>query len=147
MKPVEKVYIDTSAFYALMDRSDQHHEAAKALWPSLLENHITLLTSSYVVAETMNLMQHRLGFEAASLWHKAMLGVVDVHWVDQDTHRQGHELWMSFGRHHCSLVDCVSYIIMNRFHVEKVFCFKSNYADQGFTLLPEQISQKRQASR
>ena len=141
------IYIDTSAFYALMDRSDLHHQPAKALWPFLLENHITLLTCNYVVAETMKLLQFGLGFEAASLWHKAMLGVVDVHWVDQDTHRQGYELWMNLGRRHCSLVDCVSYIIMNRLQAEKAFCFKVSYADQGFTLLPEQIFQKRQASR
>jgi predicted nucleic acid-binding protein len=74
VKPVEKVYIDTSAFYALMDRSDQYHESAKALWPSLLEPHITLLTSNYVVSETMKLLQFGLGFEAASLWHRPCWG-------------------------------------------------------------------------
>jgi len=105
------------------------------------------MTSNYVVSETMKLLQFGLGFEAASLWHKAMLGVVDVKWVDGETHRQGHELWMNLGRHRHSLVDCVSYVIMNRLQAEKVFCFKSNYADQRFTLLPEQISQRRRASR
>jgi predicted nucleic acid-binding protein len=75
-----------------------------------------------------------------------MLGVVDVQWVDQDTHRQGFELWINLGRRYCSLVDCISYIIMNRLQVEKAFCFKSNYADQGLTLLPEQISPLRRAN-
>ena len=148
IKPVQPqpIYIDTSAFYALIDRSDRHHEAAKALWPSLLDSHITLLTSSYVVCEAMSLLQYRLGFAAASLWHKAVLEVVDVQWVDSATHRLGHELWMSLGRQGCSLVDCVSYITMNRHQVEKAFCFKAAYTDQGFTLLPGQCSQSQHTS-
>ncbi len=136
----QRIYIDTSAFYALIDRSDRYHEPAKALWPSLLDNHITLLTSSYVVSEAMNLLQHRLGIEAAILWHRTVLEVVDVHWTDRVTHRLGQELWMRLGYLGSSLVDCVSYITMNRHKVEKAFCFKANYADQGVTLMPEHSS-------
>ncbi len=139
MQP-QRIYIDTSAFYALIDRSDRHHESAKALWPSLLDSHINLLTSSYVVSEAMCLLQYRLGFAAASLWHKAVLEVVDVQWAERATHRLGHELWMSLGRLGYSLVDCVSFVTMNRHQVEKAFCFKAGYADQGFTLLPGQSS-------
>lgn len=135
MQP-ERIYIDTSAFYALIDRSDRHHESAKELWPSLLDKPTTLLTSSYVVAETMSLLQYRLGFAAASLWHRAVLEVVEVQWADRATHRLGHELWMSLGRLGFSLVDCVSFVTMNRHLVEEAFCFKAGYADQGFTMLP-----------
>ncbi len=96
--PLRRIYIDTSAFYALIDRSDKHHATAKALWPSLLTSDTALFTSSDVVAETMNLLQHRLGFEAASLWHKAVLEIVEIQWVDETVHRLAHELWMRLGR-------------------------------------------------
>jgi len=32
----ERVFMDTSAFYALMDRPDSNHEQADDLWASLL---------------------------------------------------------------------------------------------------------------
>lgn len=32
------VYIDTSALYAVLDASDEHHEAAKSRWIRLLEH-------------------------------------------------------------------------------------------------------------
>ena len=134
---MDKIYIDTSAFYALIDRSDRCHEAAKALWPSLLNGQTRLLTSSYVVSETMDLLQCRLGYEAARLWHKAMLGVVDIQWADQSLHALGYDLWMSLGRMGFSLVDCVGHILMNRHCIEKAFCFKPTYAEQGIILLPE----------
>lgn len=103
-------------------------------------NHVPLLTSSYVGAETMSLLQYRPGFAAANLWRRAMVEVVDVQSPDRATRRLGHELWMSLGRLGCSLVDRVSFVIMNRHQVEKVFCFKAGFADQGSTLFPGQSS-------
>ena len=133
---MQSIYIDTSAFYALIDRSDPFHVAAKAQWPILLEAPYSLLTSNYVVSETMGLLQRKLGFKAASLWHRAVLDVVKVHWTDQAAHNLGYELWMGLGRLGYSLVDCVSYVTMNRHQVDHAFCFKAGYAERGFTLLP-----------
>jgi predicted nucleic acid-binding protein len=134
---IEKIYIDTSAFYALIDRSDTCHKAAKALWPSLLKNRINLVTSSYVVSETMTILQKRLGQEAACLWHKAVLGVVDIQWVDRSLHTLGYELWQSLGRLGFSLIDCVGHILMNQHQVTRAFCFKAHYAHQGIVLVSE----------
>lgn len=132
----EKIYVDTSAFYALLDRSDQYHEQAKDLWPSLLDDHMSLLTSNYVVSETVTLLQYRLGFNAALIWYKDILSIVEIAWTDQSTHRKAYELWMNLGRYRFSLVDCISYITMHQHHIEKAFCFKTTYANQGFTLVP-----------
>jgi uncharacterized protein len=133
----EKVFIDTSAFYALLDRDDLYHPSAKTLWPSLLENSISLVTSNYVVSEAMALIQYRLGFDAAALWYKDVLGVLDVCWVDQATHRRAYQLWLGLGRRRCSLVECTSYVIMHQNHIEKVFSFKRNFAEHGFQLLTQ----------
>ena len=136
LKQSENIYVDTSAFYALLDRSDQFHARAKDVWPALLEDGINLVTTNYVVFETVTVLQYRIGFEAASLWYKDVLGVLSVHWVDEDTHRLAGELWMNLGRRRYSLVDCVSIITMNQNRIEKAFCFKETYAAQGFDLLP-----------
>ena len=136
MLNTNSIYIDTSAFYALIDRSDRFHESAKDLWPTLLGATFDLVTSNYVVSETVNILQHRLGFEAAALWQRAMLGVIDVHWVDQAGHNTGMELWLSLGRERCSFVDCVSYITMNKLNIDQVFCFKASYAERGYVMVP-----------
>lgn len=140
--PIEPIFVDTSAFYALIDRSDRHHGAAKGLWPFLLDSRIALQTSSDVVTETMNLLQYRLGLSAACLWHDAVLQVIDVKWTDPETHGLGHELWMNLGRLGYNMVDCINFILMNRFQVKKVFCFKASYIDQGYCLVPGECSAK-----
>jgi predicted nucleic acid-binding protein len=135
----EPIFVDTSAFYALLDRADRYHEPARAIWPSLLEDQIALLTTNYIVSETVTLLQYRIGFEAARVWYRDVLGVMEVHWVDETTHRQAYELWMNLGRQRFSLVDCASYITMHQHQVEKAFCFKASYAGQGFEVIPQQV--------
>ncbi|MBW1698131.1 MAG: hypothetical protein JRH18_09280 [Deltaproteobacteria bacterium] len=46
MEP-KRVFVDTSAFYALMDRSDRNHSKAALLWKHLLQEEYYLLTSNY----------------------------------------------------------------------------------------------------
>jgi hypothetical protein len=41
------VFVDTSAFYAVFDRDDANHPAAKTAWTALLGEAATLLTNNY----------------------------------------------------------------------------------------------------
>ena len=43
----EVVFIDTSGFYALMDRSDRFHPEAGVLWQMLLDDNRALATSNF----------------------------------------------------------------------------------------------------
>jgi uncharacterized protein len=133
----DTAFIDSSAFYALMDRSDLHHNQASAIWRYLLERKIPLQTSNYIVIETMALLQNRLGFDAANLWYQDVLGVVEVVWIENAVHNMALELWLSLGRRKLSLVDCVSFMVMRQQRVEKVFCFDRHFRDQGFEMISQ----------
>jgi predicted nucleic acid-binding protein len=131
----EKLLVDTSAFYALVDRSDTHHETAAGFWVSLLQENHSILTTNYVVVETLALLQGRLGFDAARLWYSDILAVVDVHWIDESTHGRAFELWLGLGRRKVSLVDCVSFVTLRRYNIDRVFGFDRHFTEQGFQLL------------
>jgi len=130
-----KIYVDTSAFYALIDRSDRHYKQASALWPTLLDDNVTLITSNYVVSETIELLRNRIGFKAAKLWYKDILGVLDVWWIDAAAHQRAYELWLNLGLKGLSIIDCISFVTMHHNHIEKAFCFKPHFEDYGFELL------------
>ena len=85
----ESIFIDTSAFYALMDRSDQFHVKAASVWPSLLGEGISLQTGNYIVIETLALIQNRLGFDAANMWYRDVLAVVELIWTEEALHWKG----------------------------------------------------------
>ena len=76
-----------------------------------------------------------LGFEAADLWYKDVLGIVDVLWIEKTAHQMAYELWLSLGRRRLSLVDCVSFVTMRRHQSHKVFCFDRHFEEQGFDII------------
>jgi len=131
----KKIFVDTSAYYALMDRSDKHHKEAASLWSYLLEQEIPLLTDNYIVVETMALIQNRLGFDAANLCYSDILGITEIRWIDESLHEQAFELWSNMGLRRLSLVDCVSFITMRHHQLGKVFGFDEHFAEQGFEIL------------
>jgi predicted nucleic acid-binding protein len=133
----EKVFIDTSAFYALMDRSDSYHQSASKLWAHMLDKGYYLKTSNYVTVETLALLQNRLGFEAADLWSRDVLGIVETLWIDEVLHNLAFEIWFSLGRRKLSLVDCTSFVIMRHDKMEKVFGFDKHFTDHGIEILNE----------
>jgi len=136
----ERVFVDTSAFYALMDRSDSNYEHAAGLWRYLLEKDVYLTTSNYVIVETLALLQSRLGFEAANLWYRDVLSLAEVLWVDGSLHNLAYGLWLSLGRAKVSFVDCISFITMRHHKVEKTFAFDRHFEEQGFGMVSKPSS-------
>lgn len=132
---IRKVFIDTSAFYALMDRSDAYHQKAKSLWIFLLNEESRLHTTNYIIIESLALLQSRLGFEATHLFSKDILSLVQFLWIDEPRHRLAFELWHSLGRRKVSLVDCASFITMRHFKIEHTFGFDKHFEEQGFIIL------------
>jgi predicted nucleic acid-binding protein len=131
----ENVFVDTSAFYALMDGSDNNHKEAARLWEYLLEKNSNIKTSNYAVIETLALLQSRLGFEAANLCYRDVLGITEILWVDEKIHNLAFELWLGFGRRRLSLADCSSFAMMRHFKLEKVFGFDNHFREQGFEII------------
>ena len=136
---IENVFIDTSAFYALMDRSDSYHQEAGNIWTHLLEKDFYLKTNNYVIVETTALLQSRLGFDAAVLWARDILGIVETLWIDESSHSLAFEIWSSLGRSKLSFVDCISFVVMRHYKIETVFGFDKHFTDHGFEILSEQV--------
>ncbi len=143
----EKVFVDTSAFYALMDRSDNNYKKAASLWTFILKGEFYLSTSNYVVLETVALMQNRLGFKAVNLWYRDVVSLAEFLWIDGSIHNLAIELWRSMGRRKLSLVDCVSFVAMRYHKIEKVFAFDKHFEEQGFEILDKSFNSLSNESR
>lgn len=128
-------FVDTSAFYAVLDRSDDHFEAAKRTWIDLIDGGQPLFTTNYVIVETLALLQHRIGMEAVRVFVADVLPLIQTCWIDETSHRIAvHSLQVS-DRRGLSLVDCVSFEIMRERSMAFAFCFDSDFAEQGFQVV------------
>ena len=130
-----RIFIDTSAFYALLDRDDTRHPRAKRAWIELLKAAHTLVTSNYVLVETSALLQNRLGMEAIRAFHDDVLPLINSEFVTSGTHRSGVATLLSASRRNLSLVDCVSFEVMRTSGINTVFAFDKHFKEQGFTLI------------
>ncbi len=128
-------FVDTSAFYALMDASDQDHARGKARWAGLVNHDEVLVTTNYVLLETAALLQGRLGLEALRVFQDDIAGLCSVTWVDEELHRSCLLGLLLSGNRKISLVDAVSFQVMRGAGVETAFCFDSHFRKQGFTIL------------
>lgn len=126
------VFVDTSAFLAVLDADDQQHERARRAWERLIADGESLLTSSYVLVETFALAQRRLGMDAVRALHEDVCPILAIGWVDDAVHRAGVETLLAQGRRRLSLVDCVSFEVMKRNGVDRAFCFDAHFAEAGF---------------
>ena len=130
-----RVFIDTSAFYALLDRDDAHHARARRAWTGLLKAAHALVTSNYILVETSALLQNRLGMEAIRAFHDEMLPLINIEFVASGTHRSGVAALLSASRRDLSLVDCVSFEVMRASGINTVFAFDKHFKEQGFVVI------------
>jgi len=130
-----RIFIDTSAFYALLDRDDTNNQKAKKVWTNLLVAEHVLVTSNYILVEAFALMQNRLGLEAVRGFQEDILPLVNIEFVSPEMHRSGMSALLSASRRSLSLVDCVSFELMRSSGIKTVFAFDNHFKEQGFVVL------------
>ena len=105
-----------------MDADDSNHSKARSLWEKILsDSGAVLFTSNYVIVETIALIQHRLGLEAVKVFNDDILPVVEVMWVDEETHMRALSSVLTARRRSLSLVDCVSFEVMRKAWIKRAF--------------------------
>ena len=130
------MFVDTSAFYALLDRDDAFHRDGADCWRALVMGGGPLVTHNYVVVETVALVQHRLGVQAARVLNDDVLPRVNILWIDEHLHGAAMIACLASGRRNISLVDWASFEVMRAHAAQDAFAFDSHFSRQGFTVIP-----------
>lgn len=127
------IFMDTSAIYALADKSDPNHATAYKKFDLASKSGEIFLLHNYLLVESAALLQARLGLPSALLFLKDAKSF-EVEWVDMELHEEAVRELERIGKRGISLVDCTSFIVMRRRGVEKVLAFDPDFSNQGFTI-------------
>jgi len=130
------LFVDTSAFYALLDADDEHHRKAAGAWQELIGSEQDAVTSNYILVETFALIQRRLGFEAVRGFQDEIVPVLNVEFITPGLHRFGIAALLAASRRDLSLVDCVSFEVMRELGIKTAFAFDPHYREYGFAVIP-----------
>ena len=130
------IFVDTGAWYALLDEDDANHHAAVRFKDSLVH---PLVTSNYIADEVITLVRSRLGHNVAveigqKLWDESIANLIRV------TPRDEIKAWEIFVKYQdkaFSFTDCTSFTLMERVEVTEVFAFDEHFKQYGsFIVLP-----------
>jgi predicted nucleic acid-binding protein len=126
------VFIDTSAFLAVLDAGDANHAAAKALWEKMITAGDVLLCHNYILVETSALASRRLGIEAVRAFESDIVPILRIEWVTRNIHNAAVGALLVAARRTLSLVDCVSFEVMRRSEIQTVFAFDRHFREYGY---------------
>ncbi len=127
------IFVDTSALYALLDADDENYGPAASTWREMMASDEHVVTTNYVLVETLALLQNRLGLRAVRKFQENVVPVLEVEFVTPEMHRLGIVALLAASRRSLSLVDCVSFEVMRESGMKSAFTFDSHFQEYGFT--------------
>lgn len=132
-----KVFVDTSAFYALEDGVDVHHREARALQRNLMVERPQLFTTHDVLDECVTLIGARLGPPRAIQFARRLLSsrAVAVIYSDEVLEEAALQVYGRFQDGRLSFTDCLSFAVMRALEISTAFAFDRHFERAGFVTL------------
>jgi predicted nucleic acid-binding protein len=140
------VFVDTGGWMACADRSDPVHTACTAARDATLEAGRILVTTDFVIDETLTLIRFRLGLAAATAWWQQIDGSRRLRWerVESDRFERARQLFVQYRDKDLSFTDCTSFAVMRELRVTTVITTDDHFRQVGFDVLP---AARRQTTR
>jgi hypothetical protein len=133
------IFIDTSAWYAVEVEDDINHKAAcKFLAQIASGKYGVVITTDYIIDETLTLLRSRRGLNSA-------LDFIDkirksksirVFWINEDLFEKALQTFQSSGSKTWSFTDCTSFALMRELIVSEAFSFDMHFREAGAQALP-----------
>ena len=132
---MERVFVDTGAWFAFINRKDPDHAAVRRV---LRQHEGRLVTSNFVFDETVTLCRYRLGHAVAAQVGTALLdtATADLLRLTADDERAAWDLFLARADKQYSFTDCTSFVLMRRLGLDTAAAVDDDFAQDGFVVLP-----------
>jgi len=132
------IFVDTGAFLARYLPRDQHHASAVDAWGRLAAQKARLVTSNFVVDETLTLLARwtEPGFavqRGRALYASDSLTILRPDATDE---LAALERMQKLADQGVSFTDALSFVLMARNRLTTAFTFDRHFADAGFLVWP-----------
>jgi predicted nucleic acid-binding protein len=143
------VFVDTGGWMACADRADPAHLACTTARDTTLEAGRTLITTDFVVDETLTLIRFRLGLAAANAWWRQIDGSARLRWerIENERFEQARSLFFQYRDKDLSFTDCTSIALMRELKLTTVITTDWHFQQVGFDVLPSPRPQRARKPR
>ena len=128
------IFVDTGAFVALMRQKDRYHQVAKRF----MADPPLLVTSDYVVDETVTLLLTRVSRHAAEQFLDGVCSsrLLRMEMVGKEGFAHAQSVFLQYKDKDWSFTDCTSFAITKRLDIDEVFGFDHHFDQMGLRRLP-----------
>lgn len=114
----------------------QYHEKSQSLWGRLAAGRERLFTSHFVLDETFTLLGRTAGHAFAAERARAIYGsaLLTVLRPTEETELRSLDFFVKFADQAVSFTDGVSFALMRRERIRRVFSFDAHFESAGFVL-------------
>jgi uncharacterized protein len=135
---------------ACADAADPDHGRCCAARDVALEAGQFLVTTDFVVDETLTLTRFRLGLDAAESWYQQIDRSSRLRWerVDGDRFEKARHLFFRYRDKDFSFTDCTSFAVMRELRLTQALTTDSHFRQMGFHVVPiAPVRRRRRALR
>lgn len=135
---MNKFLIDTSAFLALRDKNDEHHQKAIRIAEYLIEHtNQTSLTTDYILDETYTILKKRAGHKlAVQFGEEIQQGTrFEIFYLTKELLDQAWLIFKKYKDKNFSFTDCTSFAIMQNYKITQAFAFDKHFEQAGFEVI------------
>lgn len=133
-----EVFVDASAWIAVVSQRDQFHSVATPIYKRLVSERYELVTTNLVIAEAHIAIRRVSGFDPAIRFLESIRQThrLQMIYADPDIDLLAGRILRQFKDHELSLADAVSFAVMRQREITDAFTFYRHFQMAGF----EQVS-------
>ena len=134
------VFVDSSAWYAMVDADDPNHALALRRFRRIAEARRSMVTTNHVIGETYTLVRKRLGSRLALgfLQHARSDPLVQRTFVPESWEEDAERLLEQYDDQTFSYVDATSFVSMRRLRLQEALTFDRDFLIAGFMLVGDE---------
>lgn len=133
------LFVDTSGWGNLVDRSQPFHSLAATLYRLARQQNHTIITTNYILTELVALLTSPLKLTRPQIitfmQSLKQSAYVEILHIDVKTDAQAWQLLISREDKNWSLVDCSSFIIMQEKNITEALTNDNHFEQAGFVRL------------
>ena len=131
------VFVDTAGWMACANEADPAHRRACEERDAALEAGSILVSTDYVIDETLTLIRVRLSLPAAEAWWEQVEGSSRVRWESIDVTRaeKARHVFFRHRNKSYSFTDCTSFVVMKELKLKQALTTDRHFRQMGFEVL------------
>jgi predicted nucleic acid-binding protein len=138
---MKALFVDTGGWMACADAADPACETARAARDRALERGQLLVTTDYVIDETLTLVRVRLGLAAAEAWWAQVQASsrLRTEWIGGSRADKARHLFFRHRDRDFSFTDCTSFIVMQELKLRQALTTDVHFGQVGFDAVPASV--------